>query len=116
MTSLAFIGDGNFGTYNMYVNGDYQRVTWDRLSKAATHLKTGVIEERTCTAILNPHKEVRVSRGSMIIADQTQIQSTVDSTFGNHLGFDAFNAQLSQIYPDHTNDEHDLRQPLNFRL
>lgn len=86
VTSIAFVGDGNFGTYHLGLPGtaDVERVTWYSLARMATHLKKGVVEERTCTRILNPERDVRVALSSFIVSDQTMILGTVEETFAAH--------------------------------
>jgi hypothetical protein len=117
VANIAFIGDGVFGTFNMFDrrSGTQERVTWDALAKAATHLKQGVIEQRTCTEIRDPHKEVRVALGSLIVADQTNIIGTADKTFANHHGYGEFNIQLQSLYPELTNSADQLRRPIGYK-
>lgn len=114
-TSLALIGDGNFGTFHMAVPGQdyFERVTWDSLGRTATHLKTGVFEQRTCTRRLNAETEVRVSLGSFIMADQSRIVSSVDKVFATHHGFEVFNQFMHPVYPRAHNDAEQLRHPID---
>jgi len=117
IVSIAFIGDGNFGTYNISAgHGRYERITWGKLSKWATHLKQGIMEERTCTELTNPAQEVRVSLSSLIAVDQRDIQGTVGMSFGNHVGFETFNLHVGQIYGNSSNNAMELRQPIGFEL
>lgn len=113
--NMAFLGDGNFGTIHLYAGYDtYERVTWYQLIREADHLKTGVMEERTCSMILNPDREIRVSLTSLITLDQSKINGTYQMSFGNHAGFDIFNEHVGQLYNAPINSMDKLRRPGNF--
>lgn len=118
VSNISFLGDGNFGLINLYQrrSDSYERISWYNLGKIATHLKSGIIEQRTCTRIRNPHEEVRVALGSIIVSDQTNLIGTVDLAFANHNGFEEFNSQLKQLYPRIHNTAEQLRRPDGFIL
>ncbi|MDQ2973611.1 MAG: hypothetical protein M3Q79_03970 [bacterium] len=82
----------------------------------AGHLKTGTIEMRNCSVILDPLKEARVSMASFLVEDQTEIIGTVNASFANHNGFEAFNQFLAQIYKKPTNSAEELRRPIGYEL
>lgn len=116
VADVAFVGDGNFGTMHLSQGNNTEKVTWYDLAKNTTHLKQGVIEERTCTKIKTPDKEVRVSLGSLVVSDQTSILGTVNKTFATFHGHREFSEQLTHIYAKPHNTAHELRQPVGFSL
>lgn len=117
ISSFAFIGDGNMGTMNL-VNGkdSFERITWHDLSKATTHLKQGTTQERTCSMLLRPEREIRVPLTSFIVSDQRNIFGTVNMSFGNHAGFDIFNQHVDRLFNSSINSCDELRRPGNFEL
>lgn len=117
ISSLAFLGDGNMGLINLYAGNDsYERVTWYSLVDKLEHLKAGVMQERTCSMIKNPHSEVRIPLTSLIVVDQTKIFGTVDASFGNHAGYETFNNSIHQLFQFPNNSADQLRQPGSYRL
>jgi hypothetical protein len=117
ITSMAFLGDGNMGTMNLVTGKDsFERLTWYDLSKVTTHLKQGTTQERTCSMILRPDREIRVPLTSFIVSDQRNIFGTVNISFGNHAGYDIFNHHVHSLFDNPANSEEELRSPGDFVL
>lgn len=117
IASLAFLGDGSLGVINLSIGNDtFERVNWYSLARNAPHLKVGTTQERTCTGVYTPQKEVRIPLTSLIVADQRTIFGTVNLTFGNHAGYEIFNQHITQLFDEPHNAADRLRQPLNFDI
>lgn len=118
VTSIAFLGDGNFSTFHMPQTkaGTMERVSWYNLARMATHLKQGTVEQRTCSMIIEANREARVALPAFIVADQTKIISSVDKSFASHCGFVVFNQHIGSVYELPHNDRDQLRQPIGFKL
>ena len=118
VASIAFIGDGNFSGFNLNIPDTELAMilSWYKLASMATHLKRGIVEQRTCTRINNPHKDVRVALPAFIVADQTAILSTVGEAFATHHGHEVFTPRLRNVYLNPTNTADELRQPIGFSL
>ncbi len=117
-THMAFIGNGSFGAINFaHTNSDHQdSLTWSNLGQRASHLKTGFFEQRTCTGILNPKKEVRVALPSFIVANQMRIITTVNHSFETYDGFEEFNRHLGPVYMEQVNSAEQLRKPFGLSI
>ncbi len=114
VASMAFIGDGAFSSFTIGDGG--QRLDWRSAARAASHLKQGSMELRTCSRIISPHKEARVSMAAFLVDNQTNILGTVDKSFADHNGFDEFNLFLGQIYAKPHNSAEELRRPIGYDL
>ncbi len=115
VASIAFLGDGTFGSFSTFRNGTLaDSISWYNLARMAEHLKQGVVELRTCSAIHSPDKETRVSLSAFIVADQTKIIGTVDQVFANHHGFEEFNCWLGPVYENPDNTAEQLRRPIGY--
>ena len=117
-TSIALIGDGNFSTMHLTLpeGSGISRITWRSLAKAAPHLKTGVVEQRTCTRLVKPTEEARVALPSFIVADQTKIISSIGKSFATHHGYDVFNRFIHPVYDESHNNADQLRRPFGINL
>lgn len=115
VTSIAFLGDGTFSTFNMrHEDRAVESVSWYNLARMATHLKQGIVEFRACSKLESPKKETRVSLPAFIVADQTKIIGSVNQTFANHHGFEVFNNCMAPVYANQINTAEQLRRPVGF--
>jgi hypothetical protein len=117
VANIAFIGHGSFSTF-YYGRSRENRtpLSWQGISNIATHLKSGIIEQRTCTTIPNPFKEVRVALASFLVADQTNIIGTVNKVFDEMHGYEVITPLLGSVYSLPINTADELRSPIGFDL
>jgi hypothetical protein len=117
IVNISFIGHGSFSTFYFGKSVDTRiPITWLDISKTSTHLKQGVIEQRTCTTIPNPLKEVRVAMPSFIIADQTKIIGSVNKIFDEMHGYEVITPMLGKVYEQPLNSADELRRPIGFNI
>lgn len=100
VTSMAFIGHGSLGAFKTWNHSEQQMgwLSWYHLLPEVDYLKTGTIEQRTCSRLDN-FGRVRMPLGTFIMADQTKVMTLrpglrVDSS----MGFEEFNARLCQPF------------------
>ena len=102
ISSLAFIGDGTLGAFRLSPATHEKMPTWlswYELLPAAGHLKTGTIEQRTCTHIDGTGRQIRMPLGTFIVADQTKIRLPEPGTrVSDFLGYDRLNDLMMQPF------------------
>lgn len=101
VSSLAFIGHGSLGSFKTWNQDEKQMgwLSWPHLLPAIDCLKTGTVEQRTCSG-LDKFSRVRMPLGTFIVADQTRITTLPPGIkLDNTVGFDGFNSMLTHPFP-----------------
>lgn len=100
VSSMAFIGHGSLGAFKTWDENEKRMgwLSWYHLLPEVGYLKTGTIEQRTCSR-LDSFGRVRMPLGTFIVVDQTKIMTLPpDLRVATSMGFEDFNSELCRPF------------------
>ncbi len=115
VSTLAFIGHGSLGAWWRYDSKVHSPMTWYQLAALTTHLKRGIVEQRTCASAPDL-RSVRLPIGTFLVTDQRNAIAPVGHSPSNKAGFDEFEKILGSVYDHAVNAPMDLIANVQARL